>query len=350
MKSIPVILLLIRASSLTILCLFSWSCSPSHSPVSRQSTAMNTYISVTIYDEGVTESRANELIDSAFAEIQRVEGLATDYSDSSEVGLVNSAAGIDSVNVSQELIGLLRTGMMYGDLSHGALDITIGPLVKAWDFLSAHPYALTREEVNALLPLVNYRSIVINGTSVFLPHRNMRIDLGSIGKGYAIERAVEKLKKAGLRKFIVDIGGKLGVWFEGTHGLDSTAAEVLIRHPRKEGGFFGRFRVGTGAVSTSGDYQRYFMENGVRYHHLLDPETGFPVRGLMGVTVVTDDALAADAYSTVAFLLGREKGMEFIRNTPGLEGMVIYEERDSLKFDISSGFAKRFVRETEAEP
>ena len=127
--------------------------------------------------------------------------------------------------------------------------------------------------------------------------------------------------------------------------LDSTVAEILVRHPRVEGAFFGRFMVGTGAVSTSGDYQRYFIDNGTRYHHLLDPATGFPVRGLVAVTVVTPDALSADALSTVAFLLGRERGMEFIRTTPGLEGMMIYEEGDSLKYEITGKLAGRFVRE-----
>jgi thiamine biosynthesis lipoprotein len=305
---------------------------------------MNTYVSITIYDEDVEKSRALALIDTAFAEINRIEGFATDYSDTSEVGRINSAAGMDSVSVSGELIALIRKGIEYGDLSGGKLDITIGQLVKAWNFIGEHPRALTKYEVDSLLKPVDYRKLVINGTRVFLPSHGMRLDLGSIGKGYAIDRAVEKLKNAGLKRFIVDIGGKLGVCFEGTSMLDSTAAEILVTHPRKGGEYVGRFNVGTGAVSTSGDYQRFFMENNVRYHHLLDPSTGYPVRGLVAVTVVTQDALTGDALSTLVFLLGKEKGMEFIRKTPGLEGMIIYEEADSLKFEISEKLSSRFVR------
>lgn len=313
-------------------------------PIVRQTTAMNTYVNISVYDD-LPDERIDPMIDSAVAEIQRVENMATDYSDSSEVGKINLAAGVDSVRVSRELIGLIRQGIAYGNLSGGKLDITIGKLVKKWDFIGEHPRALSQQEVDSLAPFVDYRKLVIKDSQVFLPSQQMRLDLGSIGKGYAIERAADKLKRAGLKKFIVDIGGKLKVSFEGTHLLDSTVAEILVRHPRKDGGYFGSFKVGTGAVSTSGDYQRYFIDHGVRYHHLLDPATGYPARGLVAVTVLTEDALDADALSTVVFLLGREKGMEFIHHTPGLEGMIIYEDGDSLKYEITQGLALRFVRD-----
>jgi thiamine biosynthesis lipoprotein len=318
-------------------------CFGRHEPVSRQTTAMNTYVSVTIYDD-VDEDRAYGLIDSAFAEIRRVEGFATDYSDTSEVGRINAIAAVDSLRVSSELIGLIREGIRYGEMSEGKLDITIGRLVKAWDFIGANPHVLSREEVDSLLAPVDYRKVRISGDYVFLPSRGLRLDLGSIGKGYAIDRAVDLLVRAGMRRFIVDIGGKLGVRFEGTHQLDSTAAEILVRHPRKDGEYFGKFHVGSGAVSTSGDYQRYFIENGVRYHHLLDPSTGYPVRGLVSVTVVCDNSLDADALSTVIFLMGRENAMEFIKQRPGLEGMIIYEQGDTLAWEVSEGLADRFER------
>ena len=320
-------------------------CSRSHAPVSRQSTAMNTYITVTIYDEDIENPRAEALIDSAFAEIRRVENFATDYSDSSEVGRVNLAAGKDSLRVSEELIDLVRAGIGYGDQSGGKLDITVGPLAKAWNFLAEHPRVLTRREADSLLPLVNYRSVHINGRYLFLPQKGMRLDLGSIGKGWAIERAADVLRRAGVRKFIVDIGGKLKIEFQGSHLLDSAVADVSVRHPRKTGEYLGHFMMGSGAVSTSGDYERFFIQNGIRYHHLLDPATGFPLRGVAAVTVITQDAFVADALSTVVFLLGREQGMQFMRNTPGLDGMITYEDGDSLKSEMTERLAKAFRRE-----
>ncbi len=138
-----------------------------------------------------------------------MESFATDYSDSSDVGRVNLAAGKGSLKVSEELIDLVRAGMSYGDQSGGKLDITVGPLAKAWNLFAEHPRVLTRQEADSLLPLVNYRSVHINGRYLFLPQKGMRLDLGSIGKGWAIERAADKLRRAGLKKFIVDIGGKL---------------------------------------------------------------------------------------------------------------------------------------------
>jgi thiamine biosynthesis lipoprotein len=327
-----------------IVALCATACNHSRPPISRQSTAMNTYIAVTIYDD-VSESLGQALIDTAFAEIRRVEGFATDYSDTSEVGRINLAAGKDSVAVSRELVDRIHEGIAFGDLSEGKLDITIGRLVKVWNFIGEHPHVPARAVVDSFLPFIDYKKIVIHGTSVFLPSPMMRLDLGSIGKGYAIRRAAQKLKDAGLHRFIVDIGGKLSVNFPDTYLLDSTAAEILVRHPRRDGEYFGRFRVGSGAVSTSGDYQRYFIEDGIRYHHLLDPDTGYPVRGLVAVTVVCDDPLDADAYSTIAFLLGKEKGMEFIRHTPKLEGMIIYEEGDSLRYEMTDGLAKVFHRD-----
>jgi thiamine biosynthesis lipoprotein len=305
---------------------------------------MNTYIAVTIYDRDISESRAQALIDTAFAEIRRVEGFATDYEDTSEVGRINAAAGRSPVRVSGELIGLIRRGLDYGEQSSGKLDISIGALVRKWDFLGAHPRALTRQEVDAILPYVNFRNIVIKGSEAYLPDQRLRLDLGSYGKGYAIDRASEKLLAAGLKEFIVDIGGKLRVQFEGSRMLDSTVARILIRHPRKEGDYLGNFFMGTGAVSTSGDYERYFIENGVRYHHLIDPATGFPARGVVAVTVVTGDAITGDAVSTIAFLLGREQGMAFIRHMPGIDGMMTYEDGDSLAYDITPGLARRFTR------
>ena len=332
--------------TLTLLLLLLPSCFGRNEPVSRQTTAMNTYVSVTIYDD-VDEDLAYALIDSATSEIRRVEGFATDYSDTSEVGRLNAVAGVDSLRVSHELIGLIREGIRYGEMSKGKLDITIGRLVKAWDFIGKNPRALRSEEVDSLLRPIDYRRLRISGDHVFLPSKGMRLDLGSIGKGYAIDRAVDLLEKAGMKRFIVDIGGKLGVRFEGTHRLDSTAAEILVRHPRRDGEYIGKFQMGSGAVSTSGDYQRYFIEDGVRYHHLLDPSTGYPVRGLVSVTVVTDNSLDADALSTVIFLMGRENAMEFIRQTSDLEGMIIYEQGDTLAWEVSEGLAGKFQRNEE---
>ncbi|MEK9136116.1 MAG: FAD:protein FMN transferase, partial [Bacteroidota bacterium] len=204
----------------------------------------------------------------------------------------------------------------------------------------------SKEKIAVLLPLIDSRLISLAGNKVYLRKKGMGIDLGGIAKGHAVDRSVQVLRRGGFRKFIVDIGGNLGVYWAGTRMLDSTVAEILIRHPRKEGGFFGKFMMGTGGVSTSGDYQRFFIEDGVRYHHIVDPSTGYPVRGVVSVTVVAPDATSADALSTLVFVLGRQNGMEFIKKSAGVEGMIVYESGDTLAYDLSPGFQRRFVRAT----
>jgi thiamine biosynthesis lipoprotein len=259
------------------------------------------------------------------------------------VGRINALAGLDSVQASTELIALIRLGLHYGGMSNGAFDIAIKPVVKAWDFLAPTPHVPSNEKIQALLSLVDDGQVSIAGGKVYLPHKGMGIDLGAYGKGYAIDRAVQVLRRAGYRQLIVDIGGKLGIYWEGTRMLDSTAADVSIRHPRRGGDYLGSFRMGTGAVSTSGDYERFFVENGVRYHHLLDPATGYPMRGIVSVTLVATDAVWADALSTMVFLLGRDKGMELMKQSPGVDGMIVYESADTLAFDFTSGFRRRFI-------
>jgi thiamine biosynthesis lipoprotein len=339
-------LLLLLSFSISLL-LFSSCKKSSETPVVRQSTAMNTSLTVTVYDSDRNPNVSNSWIDSVFAEIHRVEEMATDYTDASEVGRINAAAGTESVAVSHELIALLRQGLHYGEVSRCAFDVAVGPLVKAWDFLSSNPRSLSKEKIAALLPLINSQLISIVGNKVYLREKGMGIDLGGIAKGYAVDRSTEVLLRGGFKRFIIDIGGNLGVYWDGTNMLDSTVAEILIRHPRKEGEFFGKFMMGTGGVSTSGDYQRYFIENGIRYHHIIDPLSGYPVRGVVSVTIVAPDATSADALSTLVFVLGREKGMDFIKHTPDIDGMIVYESGDTLAYDLSPGFHRRFVRGTE---
>lgn len=312
-------------------------------PVVRESTAMNTYVTITVYDTGIPAQVIDTSINAAFAEIDRIEAFATDYNDSSEIGRANAAAGRDSLIISEELVSLLRKALALGDSSGGAFDVTVGPLSRLWDFLAAQPRVPPPVEVRRAVELVGYRRVVLRDRTLFLPHRGMKLDLGAIGKGYAADRAADVLAERGVTRTIVDIGGNLAVRWDGTSGLDSTVATISVRHPRREGVLLGSFRCGAGGISTSGDYQRCFLEGGVRYHHILDPATGYPASGVVSVTVVAPTAVDADALSTLVFVLGRVKGMEYIRKTPGVEGFFVYEQGDSLLVDFSPGFKDDFV-------
>jgi thiamine biosynthesis lipoprotein len=298
-------------------------------------------VNITVYDP---QQGVDILLDAAVREINRIEMMASDYIDTSEVGRVNRGAGTGAVSVSPELSALVSRAVDFGLEHESAFNISLGPLVHRWDFLSATPTVLSRVAVDSLLPLTALGRIRVEPGRVSLALPGMRLDLGGIAKGYAVERALAVLRKGGSRRAIVDIGGNLGVMWEGTSGLDSTAATIWIRHPRIDDAFFGQFPVGTGGVSTSGDYQRCFIIDGRRYHHILDPSTGYPASGVVSVTIVAPDAETADVWSTLVFVLGRTRGMELIRSTPGIDGLIVYEEGDSLAYEVSPGLARLFIR------
>ncbi len=330
---------------IVLVCLAFISCAEKErGPVVRQSTVMETFVTVTVYDEDPSLDHINMLVDSVFGEMSRIEGMMTDYSDTSQVGRINKGAAKDTVTISEELAQLIRRSLEYSRESEGSFDISIGPLVKGWDFLDSDPKPPTPLQIRTMRRLVDYNKVMIEGNRVWLEGRAMRIDLGGIAKGYAVDRSLDILERNGIHRAIVDLGGNLGVLWDGTKPLESEVAEILIRHPRKEGKFFGSFRMGGGGVSTSGDYQRYFISGGVRYHHILDPATGYPAVDVVSVTILADDATTADALSTMIFVLGRERGMEYIRSHDGVEGMIVWEEGDHLRYEVSPGLMDRFVR------
>jgi FAD:protein FMN transferase len=318
-------------------------CRRSDQPVVRETTAMDTYVTITVYDNALPAKTINSVIDSAFAEIRRIEGYASDYIDTSEIGRANLLAGKDSLVVSEELAALLRKSFACSDSSGGAFDVTVGPLEVLWNILAAHPRVPPPDSVKAILRLIGYKLVALHGRTLYLPRRGMRLDLGAIGKGYAVDRATEVLAKAGIERAIVDMGGNLAVRWPGAQGWDSAVATISVRHPRIEGTFLGTFRYGSGGVSTSGDYERYFIADGKRYHHIMDPATGYPAGGVVSVTVVAPNATDADAISTTVFVLGRRRGMEFIRKTPGVDGFIVFEQGDSLGIDLSPGFQGKFT-------
>jgi FAD:protein FMN transferase len=316
------------------------ACKREVKPVVRETAAMDTYVTITVFDD-LPAATVNTAVDSAFAEIRRIEGYASDYIDTSEIGRVNLLSGRDSLVVSSELADLLRKSFAYGDSSGGAFDVTVGPLEVLWNLLALHPRVPSPDSVRAALRLVGYRLVSLHGRTLYLPRKGMRLDLGAIGKGYAVDRATDVLARAGITMAIVDMGGNLAVRWPGANGWDSTVATISVRHPRIEGSFLGTFRYGSGGVSTSGDYERYFIAGGKRYHHIMDPATGYPAPGVVSVTVVAPTAADADAISTTVFVLGRTEGMAFMRRTPGVDGFIVYEQGDSLGIDFSPGFKGR---------
>jgi len=283
---------------------------------------MGTIVSISIYDRTEPVSwRAD--VDSAFSRMAELERLTTVYDTTSQVSGINRAAGNVSIEVDPEVAELLSLSKEVGDVSNGAFDITISPILDLWGFHSDKPQIPAVSEVRGLTGRVDFRKVTLAEGKAALADTGMAIDLGGIAKGYAVDLAVEELLDDGYTDFMVEAGGDLRAV-----ASDLTRGErnIWIQHPRHPDKFFASIKMDAGAVATSGDYERYFEAGGKRYHHILNPETGFPAGPNVSVTIFAATTAAADAYSTAVFVLGPEKGLQLIEQTPGLEGLIIYTE------------------------
>ncbi len=312
-----------RNISLTVLILLTtaFSCSFGKESVYKKTMPlMDTIVSITVVAD--SKDRAEKALQKAFAEINRFGDLINFFSDNSELAEINRNAGLHSVKVSSETLDVIEKAVFAAEKSGGAFDPTIGPVVKLWDFLNKKKP--TEIEIKRALPLVNYKDILIDRTdaSVFLKRRGMMIDLGGIAKGYAADLAVETLKKEGILSGLVSIAGDIR-----TFGMkpDNNPWTIGIKNPRQTGEkdeIMAKIRLSDKAISTSGDYERYFISEDKRYHHLLDPKTGMPASGCRSVSIVTDKAVNTDAFSTAVFILGPEKGMKVVKEM-GMDALII---------------------------
>jgi len=246
---------------------------------------------------------------SEYTEMQRIENLLSCEKDSSEISAINRASGYHPVKVSEETLEMVKRAQAYCKKYNGVFDITIGPLSDLWGFSSEKEIILPNDKtIKSLEKLVNYKYLEINekDTTIFLKKKGMSIDLGGIAKGYAIDRGSEVLKKWGITNFILNAGGD--IYVSGVKDKE-TLWKVGIKHPRKTNDLVAEFNLKDYAVATSGDYERFKIINGIRYHHILNPATGYPGRLSQSSTVLAPTAEEADATATYVFLIGWEKAL-----------------------------------------
>lgn len=292
---------------------------------------MDTLVSITIY---ATEEPRDwrQHVAEAFAAMAEIDALTSSYNDTSEVGQLNLQAGVNGVHVSPHTLEIIRQAVKVSEFSGGAFDVTVWPLEKLWGFGFENPHMPEKESIAATTRLVDYKNIAIKDANVYLMKKGMGIDLGGIAKGYAVDRAVDILNKHGYEDFLVEAGGDLKA---GAGELSQGRRKIWIRHPRKREQFFGHIELDAGAVATSGDYERFFEKDGQRYHHILDPATGYPSRPVVSVTVFAASTALADAYSTAVFVLGPDAGLQLIETTPEIEGLIIYENDSDTDSKLS---------------
>jgi thiamine biosynthesis lipoprotein len=296
----------------------------------REEAIMGTRVAVELWaDDPGLAARAMEAV---IAEMRRTDELMSTYKPESQLSRVNAEAHERPVEVDPEIVDIVAKSFEFSRLSDGAFDVTYASVGYLYDYRAhARP---TAEQVAAALPGVDYRQVQVDrdrNTIRFL-RKGVRVDLGGIAKGRAVDRGIEILRALGIEHAMVNAGGD-------TRLLGDRRGKpwiVGIRDPRNEGRMVTRLPLEDEAISTSGDYERYFEEDGVRYHHILVPGTGQSAREVRSATVIGADATLTDALSTTVFVLGVERGMALVSRLPGVEAVVV--DKDGRIF-YSDGLA-----------
>jgi thiamine biosynthesis lipoprotein len=304
--------------------------------------ALGTLCSVSLFDRG-----AGADYDAVFTRIREIQETMTFTQPSAgpagrgDLDRINANAGIGPVAVKEELLDVLEAARCYAELSGGAFDPTIGPLVSLWGIGGETPRLPPEEELRGALALVDWRDLVIDreAGTVFLRRPGQSLDLGAIAKGYAADQAAAVLSDRRIRRALIDLGGNIFALGERSRGKDW---RIGIQDPLEErGNYLGILRVKNKSVVTSGVYERYFEEGGRRYHHILSTSDGYPVQnGLLAVTIAAEHSMDADALSTACFALGLERGLALVESLPDTEGIFVTEDRNLI---LSSGLTDSFT-------
>jgi FAD:protein FMN transferase len=301
-------------------------------PTRRTQFIMGTLVEITVSHSDPDVIQA--ITTQAFDEMQRIEQLMSTYIPDSEISRINHAAGKETIPVSREVEEVIREGIYWSEQSSGAFDITVEPLVYLWDFDGEKETIPSENTLRKTASLVNYKDIEIKDHTVRLKRRGMAINVGGLAKGYAVDRAISILRGK-VKNGIVNAGGDL---FAFGQKKPQTSWNIGLQHPRKPQELLAAFAVQNQAIATSGDYQRYFIKDGVRYHHIFDPQTGRPARLMISATIITTEVMDADALATAVFVMGPEKGIEWIDSIENAEAMVVLE-------DESIAYSKNFRKQ-----
>jgi thiamine biosynthesis lipoprotein len=300
----------------------------------RAQIHMGTLVTLTVVASDLSVS--DRALRAGFDEIKRLEQVLSTWRPNSELSRVNAEAGRRPVQVSSGTLELIIRSLDMAQLTGGGFNIALGPAVDAWS-VTERQHIPDDQELKALKPLVDWTSIQISlaNQTIFLPRAGMRIDIGGIGKGYAADRAIEEMKRAGAMGGVVALSGDIKVF-----GIlpERNGFPVGIRHPRREGELIAVIELKDEAISTAGDYERFFEHGGVRYHHILVPQTLQPARGCQSVTIIAKEGVMADGLDTGIFVLGPVEGMALVEGLPDVEAIIIDAEG---KMTVSSGLRDR---------
>jgi thiamine biosynthesis lipoprotein len=309
--------------------------------LSRSAYSMGTLLEIAVgVSDGADSSSYGVAVDRAFAEVARLDTLLSTYKPCSEITTVNNRAGGRAVKVDPLVLAVLDSSVAYWRLTGGAFDPTVGPLLDIWGFKSASPRVPAAAELDSALSLVDAALLELDAErgEARLRVPGQKLDLGGIAKGYALDRAALELRNAGVKSALLNFGGNLLFMGE---ALEGTPWSAGVAHPRFPDRIVAKLKARDVAVSTSGDYENYFVSGGERYSHILDPRTGRPATELCSATVVARTGTGSDALSTALVALGPRAGMELVESLPGVEAVIILsagvDNQGPLRLYVSSG-------------
>jgi len=306
--------------------------------ISGQRILMDTLISIDVYVAKEDSSAVvHRDIAKAFDAMSRIDSLMSSYSANSEVAEINRRAEQEPVAISAFTDSVLQTALWASEISDGAFDVTVAPILQLWGFGTEKLGVPDEKSIKALLSVIDYRLMSRSSGAVRFQKEGMAIDLGGVAKGLAVDVAIQTLQADGYRDVKVKAGGDMRML---ASSLTAGRRYIWIQHPRANDKFFGKFRLDSGAVSTSGDYERFFEQDGVRYHHIIDPETGYPSRKSVSATVLAKDSRTADALSTALFVLGPERGVA-LADSLGVDAVILSIVGDKILWQTARGFGER---------
>jgi len=291
--------------------------------VKETSVLMDTFCEISCYSGSRDKSAA--AINAAFEEMQRIERVFNKFDENSEVSKINSRSSLEKISVSKEVFKLTQDSIYYSAISEGAFDITVAPLMEIWGFVRKNKTAPDKVVIQEALKSVGYKNIELDpkDLSVRFLNKGVKIDFGGIAKGYAVDRAKDVLVSKGIKNGIVNLGGNIFVLGRAPGGK---SWKIGVEDPRNKGKLLQSFELTDRAISTSGNFERFFEIAGKRYSHIISPLTGEPCQGIISVTVVADSAEQSDSLSTAIFVMGEEKGLNLARAIKGIKVLMLKED------------------------
>ena len=302
-------------------------------PISRSAFLLNTFVNITLYD-----SQDEAILDHCVDMCQEYENRFSKTIEGSELYKLNHRSADETTfTVSDDMAAMISEGLHYSEVSHGAYDLTIEPISSLWNFTSDEHVIPAEDDITAAAERVNWKNVKLDGNTLTFLSPDTTIDLGSIAKGYIADRMKDYLTESGVESAIINLGGNVLCVGERTNhqpfriGLQKPFADYAT--------VFADLNIDDMSVVSSGVYERHFEKNGVNYHHLLNPKTGYPYQnGLVSVTIVSPRSMDGDVLSTTCFSMGLDKGLELINSMDGIYAYFITDDYELIYSDGAEAF------------